>query len=95
MFDVLFNSLINLLLVPLQLILAPVDLLLAQIPNIEFIPQSIGYFVKMVGSFPSLLVYLFGIEPIIWNFFVSIVVVKLTYLPSINMLKRLLKWIRG
>jgi len=85
---------IDILILPLQAILIPVDALLKQIPGIEAIPQAISGVTQFIGAIPETMVYLFNINPFIWNSLFLTFVLYLTAAPAIQMLKKIWAWIR-
>jgi len=88
------DAIVNILFLPLQLILAPVDALLAQIPGIGQIPAAISSMGNFIGSIPSTLVSLFGINPIIWNSLFLTFVLFIGLAPAIQGVKKIWAWVR-
>lgn len=88
------NIIVTILLLPMQFILYPIDLLLNQIPGLDVIPQAINNVVSIVGTAPSLIVSMFGIQPLIWNAFFLTFVLFIGLAPAIQVLKNIWAWIR-
>lgn len=92
--DEIINTIISLLSLPLFLIMTPLDYLLDKIPGIDIIPTAISSVAVYIGSLPSTVVSLFGMNPYLWN---AIFVTFVTYLlavPSINLIKKVWAFFR-
>lgn len=92
--DNLIDTVINLLLIPLQLVLTPIDMLLSRINGLEIIPQAIINITSFVGSIPSTLVNLTGLNPLLWNLFFSVFITYMLLSPGINIIKKVWAWVR-
>jgi hypothetical protein len=92
--DFFMEIITTILLLPLQLILIPVDAFLAMIPGISAIPSAINYMVGFVGTMPSLLVNLSGVQPFLWNMLIISFIMFITATPAINGLKKIWAWVR-
>lgn len=92
--SLIFATLLDILVIPLQLILIPVDALLSQIPGLSVIPVSINAIVSLVGNIPSTLVHITGTSPILWNATIIVLILNLTAIPAINIGKRIWAWVR-
>jgi len=84
----------NLLTFPLMIIFAPIDMLLNMIPNISIVPTVIGQGVSFIGKIPETMFYLIGLNPIIWNLLLGILLLYLTVSPVVNGFKRFWAWVR-
>lgn len=92
--DIIIDTLLTVLIAPLQLVLLPIDALLNNIPNIALIPQSISAITQFVGAIPSTIVKLTGASPVLWNLLIVTFVLYLTLTPSISVLKKVWAWVR-
>lgn len=90
----MIETILNVMLVPLQVILLPIDALISQIRGLELIPSLLNQLTDLFQNIPATFVHLIGVQPIIWNAFLTIFILDLTVVPSINILKRIWAWIR-
>jgi hypothetical protein len=90
----IINGAIAVLILPLQALLIPFDALLAQIPGIGIIPATLTSVLGYIGSLPSTLVSLSGINPIIWNALFLTFVLYFTSAPVIQFIKKVWAWVR-
>lgn len=88
------SVLIDIMILPLQLVLVPIDYLLANIPGIAAIPSAISGVLSLIGAIPSTLVYLFGINPLIWNSLIMTFLAYITFSPTIQFAKKIWAWVR-
>lgn len=88
------DLILDILLLPLQAILIPIDAILSQITGLEVIPQSINAVTSLIGTIPSTLVYISGINPLLWNGIIAVAILNLTAVPSINVIKRVWAWVK-
>lgn len=88
------DILITILILPLQLVLVPLDALLAQIPGIGIVPSSFAGLTSFVGSLPSTMVNLVGLNPILWNMFFLTFVLYITASPTVSLVKKIWAWVR-
>lgn len=84
----------SILLLPLQLLLLPIDAFLSQIDGLEVIPDSIEAITGFVGTIPETVLYLTGINPVLWNATILVFVAYMTASPTINMLKTIWRFVR-
>lgn len=92
--DAIIDTVINILLLPLQLVIAPIDMLLNRINGLEVIPQSLAVISSFIGNIPSTLVNLTGLSPIIWNLFFTVFITYIALAPAINIIKKVWAWVR-
>lgn len=93
-FDFVTDTIITILLLPLQAVLIPIDALLAKIPGIGAIPSAINGILQFVGSIPGTILNLTGINPILWNTMLSIFVLYIVLAPGIQGMKKVWAWVR-
>jgi len=93
--DTIISNIITVLAMPLQLILIPFDMLLSQINGIEAIPQALSDITQFFTTIPETIVKLLGINPILWNGLFLTFVLYYTLAPSIQIVKKIVAWIRG
>ena len=96
MFDTntLFDAFFTLLFLPLNLIFAPIDGLLSLIPGISVIPTALQAFVSYISDLPSMILYLFRINPVLWNILSTIFLTFFFVQPTISLVKLIWSWIR-
>lgn len=94
MLDSIIDTVIALLLLPLNAVMLPIDLLLSNIPGIDIVATTIRSVIGVIGSIPSTLVNLFGIVPALWNIPILLFVLWMFTAPAINMIKKLWAWVR-
>lgn len=94
-FNELFDGFITMLFLPLQVIFAPIDALLNQIPGISSISAYLSQFASFISTIPEFIVNFFGINPLLWNGVLIVFVLYLLIIPTINVVKVLLTWLRG
>lgn len=90
----ILDILITVLILPLQVVLIPIDALLAKIPGIAAIPAAISGVLSFVGSIPSTIVSLTGIQPLVWNALFVIFVLYIGLAPAIQGVKKVWAWVR-
>ena len=88
------DALVTFLLLPLQLILIPIDAFLAKIPGLAAIPSAISNIGQYIGHFPSTIVNLIGVNPLLWNTVFLTFLLYITVVPAINLLKKIWAWFR-
>lgn len=92
--DSIIDTVINILLLPLQLVITPIDMLLNRINGLEVIPQSLAVISSFIGNIPSTLVNLTGLSPVIWNLFFTLFITYIALAPGINIIKKVWAWVR-
>jgi len=85
---------LDILILPLQAVLIPVDMLLANIPGIGSVSSAISSIIALIGSMPSTIVNLFGINPFLWNALFLTFIAYVTFTPTIQMIKKIWAWVR-
>lgn len=91
---IVLSVILDIFLLPLQVILIPIDALLAQIGGIGVIPSYINSLFTLIGTFPSTIVALTGIAPILWNTAIGTFLLFFTLSPSISIVKKIWAYIR-
>jgi hypothetical protein len=92
--DFIIDAFVTLLILPLQVVLIPIDALLAKIPGISAIPQAINGILQFIGSIPSTMVSLTGINPFIWNSLFLVFLLFVGLAPAIQIIKKVWAWVR-
>lgn len=91
----LFQLFIDIAMLPLRVIIAPIDYFLAQIPGLDAIPAALSAVSSYVGSIPGLLVSLTGINPVLWNAVIFVLLAYFGIVPLAGAIKKVLNWFRG
>lgn len=90
----IIQTIATILILPLQIVLLPIDMIFAQIPGISVIPSAVRSILAFIGSIPETIVYLFGINPILWNCIFLTFTFYITASPAIQIIKKVWAWVR-
>lgn len=90
-----FEAVLNFSLIPLKMILMPVDYFLANIPGLNAIPEALQAVSGYVGKIPETVVALIGINPVLWNAAIAVLLGYFAVVPAVNGIKKLINWARG
>ena len=90
----IIHTIATILILPLQIVLVPIDMIFAQIPGIGVIPSAIRSILTFIDSIPETIVYLLGINPILWNCIFIAFTLYITASPTIQIIKKVWAWVR-
>lgn len=94
MLDTVIDTVVTLLMMPLNAIIFPIDLLLSNIPGIEAVAIAIHAVVSYVGVIPEMIVHLTGVNPFLWNLPFLLFVLWMFAAPTINIIKKVWAFFR-
>jgi len=78
---------LSILLAPVQFFFIWIDKILSLFGDFSIIPSTLHYFISFIGTIPDLIVYTTGVNPILWNGYLLILIGFLSMAPAIQGVK--------